>query len=92
MPRGFIPANITKALLRTPGLERFAKSPRAFLDALGTPVSYSSTNTDELLAGTGIQCPSFESYVDRLVEYVQVRLREKRAKRVTAREVDDPLG
>jgi thioester reductase-like protein len=92
MPRGFIPANITKALLRTPGLERFAKSPRAFLDALGTPVSYSSTNTDELLAGTGIQCPSFESYVDRLVEYVQVRLREKRARRVTAREVDDPLG
>ena len=37
MPRGFIPANLTKALLRTPGLERFAKSPRAFLDALATP-------------------------------------------------------
>jgi thioester reductase-like protein len=92
MPRGFIPANITKALLRAPGLERFAKSPRAFLDALGTPVSYSSTNTDELLAGTGIQCPAFESYVERLVEYVQVRLREKRAKRVIARELDDPLG
>jgi thioester reductase-like protein len=92
MPRGFIPANITKALLRTPGLERFAKSPRAFLDALGTPVSYGTSNADELLAGTGIVCPSFESYVDRLVEYVQVRLREKRAKRHPTREIHDPLG
>jgi len=90
LPRGFIPANLTKALLRTPGLERFAKSPRAFLDALGTPVSYSAANTDELLADTGIRCPPFESYVERLVEYVQHRLREKRAKRSQV-EVDDPL-
>jgi thioester reductase-like protein len=90
LPRGFIPANLTKALLRTPGLERFAKSPRAFLDALGTPVSFSSANTDELLADTGLRCPPFESYVERLVEYVQIRLREKRAKRAQA-EVDDPL-
>ena len=33
-PRGFIPTNLTKALLRTPGLERFAKSPRAFVERL----------------------------------------------------------
>jgi thioester reductase-like protein len=91
LPRGFIPANLTKALLRTPGLERFAKSPRAFLDALATPVTYSSANTDELLSDTGIRCPPFESYVERLIEYVQNRLREKRAKRASA-EVDDPLG
>ena len=92
VPRGFIPANLTKALLRTPGLDRFAKSPRAFLDALGTPVSYSSANTDEILSGTGIVCPPFESYVERLVEYVQLRLREKKEKRVADRELDDPLG
>ena len=91
LPRGFIPANLTKALLRTPGLERFAKSPRAFLDALATPVSYSSANADELLADVGIRCPAFESYVERLVEYVQIRLREKREKRAQP-EVDDPLG
>jgi thioester reductase-like protein len=92
MPRGFIPANLTKALLRTPGLDRFAKSPRAFLDALGTPVVYSTANTDEILSDSRIQCPPFESYVDKLVEYVQVRLREKRAKRLADRELDDPLG
>jgi thioester reductase-like protein len=90
LPRGFIPANLTKALLRTPGLERFAKSPRAFLDALGTPVTYSAANTDELLADAGIRCPPFESYVERLVEYVQTRLREKREKRAQS-EVFDPL-
>lgn len=78
-PRGFIPANLTRALLRTPGLDRLAKSPRAFVDALATPVSYSFANTTELLAETDVRCPPFESYVDGLVEYVQHRLREKKA-------------
>jgi hypothetical protein len=90
MPRGFIPANLTKALLRTPGLERFAKSPRALLETLGTDVTYDHANADEILEGSEIRCPPFESYVDRLVEYVQERLREKRAK--SEAEVHDPLG
>jgi len=89
-PRGFIPANLTKALLRTPGLDRLAKSPRAFLDALATPVTYSFANTTELLADTDIRCPPFESYVDGLVEYVQHRLRERRQKSMP--EIEDPLG
>ena len=87
-PRGFIPANLTKALLRTPGLDRVAKSPRAFLDALATPVTYGFANTTELLAGD-VRCPPFESYVERLVEYVQHRLREKRARENA--DVEDPL-
>jgi hypothetical protein len=89
-PRGSIPANLAKALLRTPGLERFAKSPRAFLDALVTPVAYSTTNTDDLLASTDIRCPPFESYVEKVVEYVQHRVKERRAKKA-AQEVEDPL-
>ncbi len=88
-PRGFIPANLTKALLRTPGIDRLAKSPRAFMDALAAPVTYSFANTTELLVDTDIRCPSLETYLDGLVEYVQRRLREKRAQ---AAEVDDPLG
>jgi thioester reductase-like protein len=92
-PRGFLPANLTKALLRTPGLDRLAKSPRAFLDALATPVSYSFANTTELLADTDVRCPPFESYVEGIVEYVQHRLREKRAKESSMHEgeVEDPL-
>jgi nucleoside-diphosphate-sugar epimerase len=91
-PRTFIPTNLTKALLRTPRLDRLdrlAKSPRAFLDTLATPVSYSFANTAELLYDTDIRCPPLESYVDGLVEYVQHRLREKRAREA---EVDDPLS
>ena len=89
-PRGFIPANVARALLRTPGLERFAKSPRGLLQTLGTDVTFDATNTNELLRGTDIRCPPLESYIGRLVEYVQLRLREKRAK--SEREVHDPLG
>jgi thioester reductase-like protein len=90
LPRGFIPANLTKALLRTPGLERFAKSPRALLDTLGTDVTYDRTNTDSILEVAAIRCPPFEAYASRLVEYVQLRLRERRAK--SDAEVHDPLG
>lgn len=89
-PRGFIPANLTKALLRTPGLDRLAKSPRAFLEALATPVVYSFAGTTELLADTDIRCPPFESYVEGLVDYVQLRLREKRERAESA--IADPLG
>jgi thioester reductase-like protein len=89
-PRGFLPANLTKALLRTPGIDRLAKSPRAFLDSLATPVSYSFANTTELLADTDVRCPPFESYVERLVDYVQHRLREKRQRE--DEDAPDPLG
>jgi hypothetical protein len=91
MPRGFIPANLTKALLRTPGLERFAKSPRAFFEALATPVTWAQTNAEEILLEANVRCPPFESYVERLVEHVQNRLRERREKRAAA-EIEDPLG
>jgi thioester reductase-like protein len=92
-PRGSIPANIAKALLRVPGLDRFAKSPRAFVETLTTPVTYDSANADELLAALGVEpCPPLEAYVDKLVEYVQERIRQRRATKEPTSEVEDPLG
>jgi thioester reductase-like protein len=93
-PRGFIPTNLTKALLRTPGLERFAKSPRAFVEQLATPVRFDARNTEEILASTGISCPPFESYVDNIVAYVRDRVREKRERRASEPQdiEDDPLS
>ncbi|MCL2778518.1 MAG: SDR family oxidoreductase [Polyangiaceae bacterium] len=79
-PHSFFPPNLTNALLRVPGIERLAKSPHAFVDALMTHVTYNFTNTTELLADTEVRCPPFESYVERLVEFVQHRLRDKRAR------------
>jgi len=89
-PRGFLPANLTKALLRAPGLEKLMRSPRAFLDAITTPVTYDTRNARELLDGTGIECPPLATYVEHLVTHVQKRLQE----RASSREADehDPLA
>jgi thioester reductase-like protein len=88
-PRGFIPTNLTKALLRTPGLERFAKSPRAFVERLATPVAFDARNTEAILAGTGIVCPPFESYVHSIVAYVRDRARERRERRESPLDISD---
>jgi thioester reductase-like protein len=77
-PRGSIPTSLTRALLRAPGLERIANTPRAFLEALTTPVVYDAREASELLASAGVPpCPAFESYVERLVDYVKQRGRAR---------------
>ncbi|HEY3817436.1 MAG TPA: SDR family oxidoreductase [Polyangiaceae bacterium] len=92
-PRGSIPANLAKALLRAPGLDRIAKSPRAFLETLTTPVTFDARNTDSLLGALGVSaCPPLEAYVDKLVDYVQERVRQRRATKEADAEIEDPLG
>ncbi len=90
--RSTIPANVAKVLLRTPGIERFARSPRLFLEQLSCAVRYDAKNADRALRPLGITCPPFESYVDQLVGAVQehVRVRQKRRESEEA-EVEDPL-
>ncbi len=91
-PRGSIPTNLAKALLRAPGLDRIAKSPRAFLDTLSTPVTYDARNTAAALEALGIPpCPSFDSYVDRLVAHVKERVRRRRQTQRDEVEIVDPL-
>jgi thioester reductase-like protein len=80
-PRGSLPVNVTKALLHTPGLERFSYNPRALFEQLTTPVRFDAHNADALLAGTGIRCPPFEAYVERMVAFARERLRERREQR-----------
>lgn len=88
MGRGFIPANVTKALLSAPGIERLARSPRMILDALVTRVAFRADNADALLAGTGLACPPFESYVDVLVEHARRHLDERRERRAASTDYD----
>jgi nucleoside-diphosphate-sugar epimerase len=94
LPRGFIPVNFTRALLRAPGLERFVKSPRAFVDQLATPVTYASHGAREVLQPRAIECPPLDSYLDALVNYVRERLAAKKAQRMeeVASEIEDPLA
>lgn len=95
--RSHIPSNLAKALLRTPGIERFVRSPRAFVEQLTTPVRYDTRQADQALLGTGIACPPFEMYVNELVSAVQdhLQLRQKRRSPTDGKgeaEVDDPLS
>jgi nucleoside-diphosphate-sugar epimerase len=92
--RSHIPSNLAKALLRTPGVERFVRSPRAFVEQLTTAVRYDTRNTDVMLRGTDIACPSFETYVGELVATVQEHLKARQKRRDTPAEleVDDPLS
>ena len=93
LPQGFIPSRLTKALLRTPGVSLVSKSPRAFIDTITTPVRYDTRNTDDVLSGSQIHCPPFESYVDALVSAVKNRVQERREKHHHEEaEVEDPLS
>lgn len=93
-PRGFIPANVMRAVLHTPGLDRLLRSPRAFFEQLATDVTYDSRIARGLLDPYDIRCPSIEQYADVLVRYVRDRLAERRV-RDDARdpgEIEDPLA
>lgn len=79
-PRGFLPAYVATSLLRVPGLERFAQAPRAFLEQLATEVVYDDRSTRELLQGTGIECPSFDTYVQRMAEQAKLRQNARNTK------------
>jgi thioester reductase-like protein len=95
-PRGSLPTQLATAVLRTPGLEKLAHVPRAFLEQLAVEVAYDDRNTRELLAGSGIRCPAFESYADVMVEYVRAQqLKAKPHEPAYPVELDetwDPLG
>jgi len=88
-PRGFIPTGLAKVVMRTPGLERLARAPLAFLDSFDHLAFYNCRQTLALLKGTGIECPPFDSYVDHLVRYVR-EVHAARRKKIED-EVFDPF-
>ena len=71
LPKYSVPVNLTKALLRIPGLERFAAVSHEAIDYLNNMAFYNSRNTMDALEGTGLRCPHFEDYVDVLMQYVR---------------------
>jgi nucleoside-diphosphate-sugar epimerase len=88
-PRGFIPAGLARAVMRTPGLERLARAPLSFLESLDHLTFYNCRNTIARLSGTGISCPPFDGYADALVRYVKDVYAQKRQK--SDEEVFDPF-
>lgn len=90
-PRGFIPTGLARTVLRTPGLEKLARAPVAFLDSWGDQVMYNSRHAMALLADHGIACPPFDTYVENLVRYVRSSYEERRHRTEASEEVADPL-
>ncbi len=70
-PRRTIPSNLATYLMKMPGLEKAWRSPRLFVEMLNQLVLYNAMNTTEILAGSGIVCPSFPSYAANLVAFLK---------------------
>jgi thioester reductase-like protein len=66
-----LPLGATHALVaRTPGMERLLGLPAEALDYFASPTRYATTNTDTDLAGTGLTCPPFHDYAERLLRFM----------------------
>ncbi len=67
-----LPRKLAKAsLARVPGLYRLMRIPPEAVDYFTHPTFYLTDHCRADLAGSGIEAPSFRSYVDRLVEYMR---------------------
>lgn len=66
-----LPTGLATTLLRIPGFKQLSDVFRTYLEQLSTPVSFHRGHTDELLQGTGIECPTVQSYLGVLIDYVR---------------------
>jgi len=69
-PRGTIHPGIARRILKLPGIRKMG-TPARVVNYFDQLVIYNTTNTLELLAGSTLQCPSFDSYVGNLVTHLQ---------------------
>jgi thioester reductase-like protein len=65
-----VPPALARRLVATPVGRTFGIAPE-LVDYFDVPVTYDSTRTQRALAGTGVACPPFLSYVDHIVDYVE---------------------
>ena len=65
-----LPLGPTRALVSKPAVERLLGIPAESLDYFASPTTYDTSHTSSDLEGTGVACPSFESYADRLLDYM----------------------
>ncbi|HEY0644700.1 MAG TPA: SDR family oxidoreductase [Nocardioides sp.] len=65
-----LPLSLTRAAVSLPLAERLMGLPVEALDYFASPTTYATTNTVTDLAGTGVTCPRFEDYADRLLDFM----------------------
>ena len=67
---GGLPSRLFRRALRLSGAERLFPNKLALFDDLTRHVTYHCGGTLELLAGTDVVCPPFESYADTLIAWL----------------------
>jgi nucleoside-diphosphate-sugar epimerase len=65
-----LPLGLTRAVIgHVPGMEKLLGLPAEALDYLASHTTYSTANAVADLEGTGVECPPFASYAERLLDY-----------------------
>jgi thioester reductase-like protein len=66
-----VPLGLAKTLIaKVPKMEQLLGLPGEALDYLASPTTYSTKNAVADLEGTGVECPPFASYAERLLDYM----------------------
>lgn len=87
-PPAMVSPSLVRTLLRTPGLERITRAPRAVLDSLDHQCLYNSRNATRILADHDLACPVFDDYAEAIVSFaLQTRTRTSQEP-----DADDPLA
>ena len=67
-----LPLGLTRFVIDSvPGVEWLFGLPAEAVDYVASPTTYSTAHTEADLAGTGAVCPPFESYADRLLDFMR---------------------
>jgi hypothetical protein len=65
-----VPLPLTRAAVSLPLAERLMGLPVEALDYFASPTTYDTTQTTTDLAATGLTCPRFDEYADRLLDFM----------------------
>jgi hypothetical protein len=66
-----IPVSVVRGLLDTvPGMELLTGLPAETLDYFAFPTTYGTRHTVADLEGTGVSCPRFRDYADKLLDFM----------------------
>lgn len=79
-PRGALPSVMARALVKLPLVDKLVHAQRALIDQLARDVRYDDGAARPVLARAGLSCPSFSSYVGKLVAHVE---HERRGDRIS---------
>ena len=64
-------APVHSVVHRVPGVERLLGLPAEALDYFASPTTYATDHTTRDLTASGLVCPRFDSYADRLLDFMR---------------------